>query len=299
VIFVVSDIHLGKKPETDRQSLHELQECISALNPTDVVFLGDTFDAFVEHPRYLPKQVVEWSEMVFLMQRNGINVHFVAGNHDRWHRGHIARLIGSEVRREAFTLSWSDRTIHLEHGDGIELLDTFTRFARFISDHPLSLRLYTLALPFGLGQRLASWVSRKYASFETNLETVTTLQRHAASIIHSGNADIVLMGHCHHPTLMTVERRAVNNSTSQDPISVQLTIDPPTADARAVSGLDLESGLATASPTREDGLYVNSGDWFEGRTFCLLEEESRAKVSLCRWTGSSIETIDHRIFDPR
>lgn len=128
MIFVVSDIHLGKKPETDRQSLHELQECISALNPTDVVFLGDTFDAFVEHPRYLPKQVVEWSEMVFLMQRNGINVHFVAGNHDRWHRGHIARLIGSEVRREAFTLSWSDRTIHLEHGDGIELLDTFTPF---------------------------------------------------------------------------------------------------------------------------------------------------------------------------
>lgn len=249
MIVVVSDLHLGKKPETDQASLRELRDCIASTGPSEVIFLGDTFDAFIEYPRHLPKPVVDWSEMAFLLQRDGIDVHFIAGNHDRWHRQHIAQLIGREVQREASTHSWAGRRIHLEHGDGIESLDSFTRFARFVSGHPISFRLYTLALPFGLGQKLAAWVSRKYASFETNKETVATLEKHAMDIIQSGRADIVLMGHCHHPSLVDTD----------------------------------------------DGIYINTGDWYARRTFCLLDDGSPKRASLCRWTGSAVETIAERI----
>jgi len=42
----------------------------------------------------------------------------------------------------------------------------------------------------------------------------------------------------------------------------------------------------------EAGLYVNTGDWYEARTFVTLTD----RVQLCRWTSEGSELIREEIF---
>lgn len=203
MILLVSDLHLGKDPATDQASLSDLKTCIDSFSPEleHVVFLGDTFDAFIEYPGRIPRNVHLWTDMALNLQESGLRVSYYQGNHDRWHSSHIENTLGIPVHRTSTVDSHGGNQIWLEHGDRSVSNSWPTRWGRIISDHRLTFHLYTLGLPFGLGHRLAAWVSRRFSNSDPDPETAKQMHDHALSVLKSHRAHLVVMGHCHQASL--------------------------------------------------------------------------------------------------
>ena len=259
VIFIVSDLHLGKSPGTDPERLDALRACIRAENVSDVIFLGDVFDAFIESSAAPPPVVAQWGDLVRTLRREGIRVRYLMGNHDRWHRRFVADSIGQPPIRHAMRIDAEGASIHLEHGDRAQPHPILTRAGRWLSDQAWMHRAYTMALPFGGAQALAARVSRRFASFEPNPFIVNSLREHAlktlrqgsvegmGSVSSAGSVEGVIMGHCHRAEL---------------------------------TDLTNEAG--------QTGWYANSGDWYADRTYVLL---GTGRVQVCRWQEGGRETL--------
>ena len=203
MILLVSDLHLGKKPETDQVSLAELRTCIESFAPEvkHVVFLGDTFDAFVEYPGRIPRSVGLWTQLAHDLQESGMEVSYFQGNHDRWHDSYIEHALGIPVHKKSVLLSYQGLRLWLEHGDMSFPHRRSIRLGRVLTDHRLSFLIYRFVLPFGLGHRLAAWVSRTYSNSEPDPETAELMRHYALSLLKSDKADMVAMGHCHTASL--------------------------------------------------------------------------------------------------
>ncbi len=265
MILVVSDLHLGKVPAGDERSLADLRSCIDFLKPeiSQVVFLGDTFDAFIEYPGRLPRPVGLWTSWANELQQEGIEVAYFAGNHDRWHINHINKALDIPVERAPKQIHWQSNCVWMEHGDLVADHSPMVRFLRYVSDHKWAYLLYRTFLPFGMGHRLAAEVSRKLANFSPDPKTEKALKSRAEALLAGGAADVVIMGHCHSSLL----KRYSGPETSV-------------------------GGDETGSNRRKSGIYVNTGDWYEGRTFVTLSDRAR----LLRWTSNRAEIIGEEIF---
>jgi len=209
VILILSDLHLGKDPSSDPQRLDDLASCVEVLAPSHIVFNGDVFDAFIDGSGKTPAFVNAWIDLVSPWLDRGMRVTYLQGNHDRWHRGTIAEVIGESVVRRSMQLRIAGASIHVEHGDHAEPHGGLTESARRFSSHRGIYRLYTLLFPFGAAQRFAAWVSSRGASFEPCLETNQALQDYAKSLLASREFDGVIMGHGHDARMVSSENGGV------------------------------------------------------------------------------------------
>ncbi len=215
-----------------------------------VVFLGDTFDAFVEYLGRIPAPVQEWSILVHDLLAQNVEVTYFAGNHDRWHRGFVSNLLRRPVARKPQVTTIGDRTIWMEHGDQADRHSRLVQLGRVVSDNSIAYKLLTWLLPYGGGQLLASQVSRHFAGFEPNLKTVSALQGHAHALLRDKKCDVVIMGHCHR------------------------------------AGMEIT----------DFGTYVNTGDWYKGRTFATIDPENGCRLSLMEWTPEGPKIRSEEVF---
>jgi len=197
VLFVVSDLHLGKSPDTDAERLRALEACIASEETSVVVFLGDVFDAFIESRARVPAIVDAWGQLAGRLLAQGCTIHYVMGNHDRWHRSYVSGIIGQAPIRHVLHLDREGVRLHLEHGDRGHQHNAVTRFGRWLSDLRWIHRLYTRMLPFGGAQKLAAAVSRRFASFEPDTHIIGGLQTYARQTLRTGTASGIILGHCH------------------------------------------------------------------------------------------------------
>jgi len=248
VIFIVSDLHLGKDISSDQDSLTQLAACLESTRPDHLIFLGDVFDAFIDTGKQPPSVVEEWASRIKPLLSGGCRVTYLMGNHDRWHRGYIEQLTGNAPIRRSMLLDWAGQHIQLEHGDFGPSHNGSTSFGRWLSDLPVMHRLYTSVLPFGGAGAVAAAISRRFSSFEPNPAAVKALRNYAGRVVVTHDLDGVIMGHCHQP------------------------------------------GLFHLSTFKEGAWYLNSGDWYEHRSFILLEDNHQAQ--LCGWHDGAKVILD-------
>lgn len=270
MILVVSDLHLGKVSKGDEQSLSEFRNCIEFLKTEirKIVFLGDTFDAFVEYPGYIPKPVALWTKMAQELQDEGLEIVYFSGNHDRWHLEHIPHALNIPVHRSPLQIGWVRCRIWMEHGDCVANHSPVVRFLRYVSDRGWAYRLYRTLLPFGAGHWLSAAVSRRFANFSPEPSTVAALKSHARKLILENKSDLVVMGHCHSPSLERIDR-----SDSKPNLSI-------------CPGFEESDSTDTGS-----GIYANTGDWYEARTFVTISD----RVRLLRWSKNRVEIVAEEI----
>ena len=282
MIFIVSDLHLGKGAKkkdrslSDDQSLSDLLNCIKAIGSelTEVVFLGDTFDAFIEYKHHIPESVVKWVRAVALIRQMNVNVRIFAGNHDRWHGDHIQSNLHIRVQREPCVVEAGGIRMWMEHGDCAAPNSSLVQFIRYISDRSWALFLFKIGLPFGLGQQLAAFISRTFSSFEPDPVTIEGLKTYAFNVIEKEHVDIVVMGHCHQSCLERSKKGPLNASPSE------------------ASNLPPSGAPNTTPAAPKNAIYANTGDWYQSRTFLLVSDS----VQLCRWASESLSILQEEIF---
>lgn len=199
--LIFSDLHLGRDPDGDPDRLADVLDCFVATSAEasvrEVVFLGDTFDAFVDSRLWPPKVVTMWGALVEDLRARGAAVTFFSGNHDRWHIGTIRAITGKEPARGPATVRLEGIRCVLSHGDEADALSAAARLVKRISEQRWAAALYRCALPFGLAQGLASLASRTFASGAVQQETVNALRAEATRRLDGGDVDLVVFGHAH------------------------------------------------------------------------------------------------------
>jgi UDP-2,3-diacylglucosamine hydrolase len=124
MIYFVSDIHLGagsraEARRTERAFCRWLDHISD--DATALYLLGDIFDFWFEYQRVVSQGFVRVLGRLATLVDNGTRVVFYTGNHDMWCYDYLERECGIEVVTAPRVETLAGRSVHLAHGDNMNI----------------------------------------------------------------------------------------------------------------------------------------------------------------------------------
>ncbi len=200
--LLVSDLHLGRDPATRRRDEQDLVDCLTHFEGKVAALwlLGDLFEAWIEHRHAVPPPPARLFGLLARWADAGVRVTVFAGNHDPWHAGYLTREIGARLVMDGLTEhvprpDGPPLKLHLHHGDGHAPGGWYRRL-RPVLRAQLPVALWKL-LPADVGMGLALRSSHGLRGLPVDTRQVEGLRQHARTVLASGEADAVVMGHSH------------------------------------------------------------------------------------------------------
>lgn len=196
--YFLSDLHLGCEhphaiADREARAIALLRSWTGAAS--HVVLVGDIFEFWMEYRDYINRHHFPLLRALAELVESGVEVHYLAGNHDFLLEDFFPRTLGVQVHR-TLTLELQGHRIWIQHGDGTARSDWKYRFARRILHCPLNVWLFRLLHP-DWGMSLARWVgrtSRQANQYKDPLLSeyqewarYTLLREHCTAIIHGHN----------------------------------------------------------------------------------------------------------------
>lgn len=199
-VYFFSDAHLGIGPAAEDRAKEQriIQFLTFVQQDAEQVFIvGDLFDFWFEYRSVVPKGYVRLLGALAHLTDSGVNVTFIAGNHDFWHKDYFARELGIEVSLDPVERIIGGKRFYIHHGDGLIKDDRGYRFLKRVLRNRFNIWLFSLVHPdlAGAIARWSSGTSREYTSSRAYEDQDMT--DFAASKIREG-FDFVVMGHHHH-----------------------------------------------------------------------------------------------------
>ncbi len=204
MILFVSDMHFGRGGRAEeRAGEAALIACLRSYETTaeGLYLVGDVFDEYIEYRRLIPKGFVRFQALLAEWTDRGVPVTYLVGNHDPWHGTYFEQELGVRIILDDLVETLHGRTVYLTHGDGLAKDNrTYRRLKPWLR-HPLPVGLYKAVLPADSGLRLARWFNRRFGERGINLSVAEDLRAHARRVLADTAADLVVMGHSHHPEM--------------------------------------------------------------------------------------------------
>tara|TARA_E500000178_G_scaffold355868_1_gene430229 strand:+ start:40 stop:771 length:732 start_codon:yes stop_codon:yes gene_type:complete len=202
-IYFFGDNHFSPTPSlSNEQKIKKMEEFILEIENSkgSIFIMGDFFDYYFEYNRNNPNYFERIFSLLEKIKTKGIEVYFIAGNHDFW----IGKKFQSVITKSFLSdqiLSEGNKKIYVTHGDGILSWDKGYRLLKFILRSKIFRFLYSL-LPKNIALKVANRISyeRKDSHKINNdkLEKIhSELIQYSRSKWNKG-CDIVIMGHYHH-----------------------------------------------------------------------------------------------------
>jgi len=200
-VYFFSDAHLGLG--TNQEEMEKEERVVDFLSMVEkdgeeLFIVGDLFDFWFEYRSVVPKGFFRLFTKISDLTRNGIQVTFLAGNHDFWLKGYFREALGVQVFLEPIDRIIFGKRFLIHHGDGLLKNDTGYRILKSVLRNRASIFLFSLIHP-DIAGAIARWSSRKSRqhtgkrSFEQN-----DMVEFAKQKIREG-FDVVVMGHNHIP----------------------------------------------------------------------------------------------------
>lgn len=141
-VFLMSDAHLGVAPREVEQSLLRLL-ALAREEAGLVVLNGDVFDFWFEWQHAMPRAGFRVIAALAALREAGVEVMWVAGNHDCW-GGDILRIdAGVDYRVGPWRGALAGWQTLIEHGDGLrEKADAPYRRLRTVLRNPLAIKAF-------------------------------------------------------------------------------------------------------------------------------------------------------------
>lgn len=206
MVVCISDIHFGigsKENIKFREQLFiELLTSLHHKNAT-LYLVGDLFDYWFEYTTVLPKEFYSILSALHIARQNGVEIHYVIGNHDFGHQTFFENEL-------SIPLYWEDvETIHFgkrflfSHGDGKAYNDTGYLILKKILRNKFLKKLYQYVHPdIGIwlakqsSQQSRSYTDKKEYNASKKYMAKNGLEDFAKAAIESG-VSFVVMGHIH------------------------------------------------------------------------------------------------------
>jgi UDP-2,3-diacylglucosamine hydrolase len=206
-VYFFSDAHLGiGSAEEDREKERRIIRFLDSIkkDAEEIYIVGDLFDYWFEYKTVVPKNYFRLFTKLAELSEQGIQLSFIAGNHDYWVKEYFKEELGIHVHLKPLaTEIWGKRFL-IHHGDGLLKDDIGYRILKKILRNKVNIFLYSLIHPDITGgvARWSSHTSRQYTSNRTY--EGNGMVEFATQKIRDG-FDCVIMGHNHVPSRLTIE----------------------------------------------------------------------------------------------
>ena len=200
-VYFFSDAHLGlgsidddhRRERTIVEFLEFVRHRGSAL-----FILGDLFDYWFEYRTVVPKGHVRVLGALAALADTGVEISYLAGNHDFWMKSYFPEELGIQVYPHPIQRTIAGKRFLLHHGDGLLKRDTGYRLLKRVLRNRINIAVFSLLHPdvAGTVARWSSRTSRKHTSKQRYESDDMT--QFAEEQIRAGY-DYVIMGHNHAP----------------------------------------------------------------------------------------------------
>ena len=202
-IYFFGDNHFSPTPSlSNEQKIRKMEEFILEIENSkgSIFIMGDFFDYYFEYNRNNPNYFERIFSLLEKIKTKGIEVYFIAGNHDFW----IGKKFQSVITKSFLSdqiLCEGNKRIYVTHGDGILSWDKGYRLLKFILRSKIFRFLYSL-LPKNIALKVANRIS--YERKDSHKINNDKLQKIHSELIEYSRTkwdkgcDIVIMGHYHH-----------------------------------------------------------------------------------------------------
>ena len=217
-IYFISDVHLMLNDTAEerqkRKSLYRFLNYVRTTRGT-LFFVGDLFDFYFEYPDMIPKAYFDFYNKAYQLKKAGVNLRFIAGNHDYWLLDFMKEKIMSQAYFDDTTFSLKGKNFYITHGDGLLSWDYGYRILKKIIRSPFFTWCFRLLHPT-IGYSIAKKVSRtknhpehsellkekirneltKFASghFEKGFDYMVCGHYHLNEIIDVGKGKLAVLG---------------------------------------------------------------------------------------------------------
>jgi UDP-2,3-diacylglucosamine hydrolase len=210
---IVSDLHLGAAPaNVEGQFLAFLSRVEEAGG--SLVINGDLFDFWFEWRSVMPRTGFRVIAKLASLRERGIEVVWLAGNHDCWGDSLLRNDLGVDYRTGAWSGRLAGWTAYVHHGDGVRpQADRSYRRVRAVLRHRWSIALFRILHP-DIGSRIAirsSAASRRHGNPDHGAE----LRAVAMERLSDDRAlELVVFGHSHVAALQRLDGGIYANAGS-------------------------------------------------------------------------------------
>lgn len=223
-VVVISDTHLG----TIGCHAKELLAYLNSIQPKILVLNGDIIDIWNFRKSFFPKDHIKVLQKIMDMAANGVEVHYLTGNHDELLRRFTDYSAGGIHLKNKLVLNLDGKKAWIFHGDVFDLSIQNAKWLAKLGGWGYDFLIYTNRLinvlldkfgkpPYSLSKKIKNSVKKA-------VKYIGDFELTAAELAIDQGYHFVVCGHIHQPQL----RRVVTKQGST--------------------------------------LYLNSGDWVENLT---------------------------------
>lgn len=205
--FFFSDVHLGTSDAA--AEAHKQRQLLAFLkhvseNGERLFIMGDLFDFWFEYRTVIPRGYMAVLGALSQLKENGIDLHYVAGNHDFWVRDFLTDEMGFNMHFDPIEYEIAGKRFFLHHGDGVAKFDKGYRLMKRVFRYPPNIFLYSLLHP-DIGIPLAKWVANLSRNHQKDREVDDRDYRELALEKFREGCDYAIFGHLHQPILAELD----------------------------------------------------------------------------------------------
>ena len=164
-VYFISDNHfninINEFENSRRKKLFHVFNKIKLTGGT-LIIGGDFFDFWFDYKYVIPSGYINLFTELSKLQKAGVVIHYVLGNHDYWDFGFLKNQFNAHVHKENFEFEFSRSPILVTHGDGLLKNDYTYRLMKKIIRSKLCIFLFKNFHP-DYGYALAKFISNTSA----------------------------------------------------------------------------------------------------------------------------------------
>ena len=201
--YIISDNHFMMQDTNEeydrRKKLFSVFALIKEKGEGTLIIGGDFFDFWFETNHVVPNGYQNLIEELASLHNAGIEIHYLAGNHDYWNFGYLEKKIGLVFHKNDLKFNFNNQNILITHGDGLLKADYGYRLLKKIIRHPVFIKLFKI-IPPKISFNLANKLSKSSSMYNHNDQFIDIIMSDIldyAKIQWKNNSDIVMVGHYH------------------------------------------------------------------------------------------------------
>jgi UDP-2,3-diacylglucosamine pyrophosphatase LpxH len=204
-IVVISDVHLG----TYGCQAKELLKYLKSIKPKTLILNGDIIDIWQFSKRYWPDSHMKILRKIMKFVLEGVEVHYLTGNHDELLRKFADMHIGTFHLQNKLVLELDGKKAWFFHGDVFDVTMQHSKWLAKMGavgyDSLILLNnLVNWCLTF-LGKQKMSFSQKIKAKFKDAVKFINQFEQTAADLAIEKGYHYVVCGHIHQPEITTIK----------------------------------------------------------------------------------------------
>lgn len=204
-IVVISDVHLG----TYGCQAKELLKYLKSIKPKKLILNGDIIDIWQFSKRYWPDSHMKILRKIMKFVLEGVEVHYLTGNHDELLRKFADMDIGTFHLQNKLVLELDGKKAWFFHGDVFDVTMQHSKWLAKMGavgyDSLILLNnLVNWCLTF-LGKQKMSFSQKIKAKFKDAVKFINQFEQTAADLAIEKGYHYVVCGHIHQPEITTIK----------------------------------------------------------------------------------------------